>query len=94
MFQTEDILSISQLKNNLAQTVEEISHSGKSIIITQNGEAKVIVMDMKHYESWQKTLFFLKYISQSERDIKAGKVVDNDTVFKNLNKRLKTYNKF
>jgi hypothetical protein len=44
----------------------------RTIIITQNGEAKAVVQDIKSYENLQNSLNLLKLIVQSENDIDAN----------------------
>jgi len=42
--------SISYLKANTANILNEINEKNKTFIITQNGEAKAVVLDIKQYE--------------------------------------------
>ena len=40
----------SYLKSHAAQIVKEISESREPLVITQNGEATLVVMEVKTYE--------------------------------------------
>lgn len=62
---SESVKSISYLKANAAELIEDINKHQKTLIITQNGEAKVIVQDVKLYEKTQETLAFLKLMSMT-----------------------------
>lgn len=53
---SESVKSISYLKANAAELIDEINKEQKTLIITQNGEAKVIVQDIIFYEQIQETL--------------------------------------
>lgn len=66
---SESVKSISYLKANAAQMIEEANREQKTFIITQNGEAKVIVQDIKEYEKTQETLALLKILSMSTENI-------------------------
>ena len=44
------IKPISYLKSHTAEIVRELSESREPLLITQNGEAKLVVMDVKSYE--------------------------------------------
>jgi PHD/YefM family antitoxin component YafN of YafNO toxin-antitoxin module len=44
------------------------------LIITQNGEAKVVLQDIASYEQTQETLALLKILALGNRQIEAGKV--------------------
>ncbi|MCY1233383.1 Antitoxin type II toxin-antitoxin system, type II toxin-antitoxin system [compost metagenome] len=41
---------ISYLKDHAEEIVKDISESGEPMLITQNGEAKLVVMDVRAYE--------------------------------------------
>ncbi|MDO8767733.1 MAG: type II toxin-antitoxin system Phd/YefM family antitoxin, partial [Burkholderiaceae bacterium] len=43
------IKPISYLKSHTAQIVKDISLSREPLLITQNGEAKLVVIDVKSY---------------------------------------------
>ena len=45
------IKPISYLKTNATDIVKEFAVNPETIIITQNGEAKMVVMDIGAYES-------------------------------------------
>ena len=85
----EDIKSITYLKDKTDELVAGVSGSGRSIIITQNGEARVVVMDVAQYERWRNAMAMMKVISQSEADIDRGKVMQQDDVFDSLQKGIR-----
>ena len=58
------------------------------IIITQNGEAKVVIQDIKTYENMQNSINLLKLIVQSENDIENKNIVNQEEMFSNLEKKL------
>jgi prevent-host-death family protein len=62
---SESVKSISYLKANAANLIEEINKEQKTYVITQNGEAKVIVQDIKVYEKTQETMAMLKLIAMT-----------------------------
>jgi prevent-host-death family protein len=81
---SEQIKPISYLKSHAAEIVRELNESGDSIIITQNGEAKVVVQDIKAYEKIQDTLALLKILALGNQQIEAGKVQPAADVIKKL----------
>lgn len=74
---SESVKSISYLKANAAGLIDEINKYQKTYVITQNGEAKVVVQDIKAYEKMQETMAMLKLLamtnekSESANDIKS-----------------------
>jgi PHD/YefM family antitoxin component YafN of YafNO toxin-antitoxin module len=48
------------------------------MVITQNGEAKAVIQDIRSYEETQETLALLKILALGQQQIAAGKVVPLD----------------
>lgn len=62
---SESVKSISYLKANAAELIDKINKNQKTYVITQNGEAKVVVQDIKLYEKTQETLAMLKLLAMT-----------------------------
>jgi len=84
---SQDIKPISYLKSKTADVVNTVSNNQRTMIITQNGEAKVVVQDIKSYENLQNSLALLKMINHSERQIREGKVTKQKEVFDSIEKK-------
>ena len=54
------------------------------MLITQNGEAKLVVMDLKTYEEQQETLALLKLLALGNKEIEAGQFRAASEVFADL----------
>lgn len=85
---SKNIKPISYLKAKTADVINEVTSNQQAVIITQNGEAKVVIQDIKHYESLKKSLNLLKLIIQSESEIEKNKTIKQDEMFENLEKKL------
>ncbi len=77
----EQIKPITYLKNRTAELVREVSESGRTMVITQNGEAKVAVMGVETYNMWRKAMGLLKLAAHAEADLEAGKTVSQAEAF-------------
>ncbi len=75
------IKPISYLKSNAADIVKEFASNPETLIITQNGEAKMVVMDIHEYEKQQETLALLKLLAMSNNDISRGDYQDAESFF-------------
>jgi prevent-host-death family protein len=75
---------ISYLKSHAAEIIRDIAESGEPILITQNGEAKVVVQDAQSYEDMQQTLALLKILALGRKEIEAGHVFPASEVFAEL----------
>ncbi|MBU2447302.1 MAG: type II toxin-antitoxin system Phd/YefM family antitoxin [Bacteroidetes bacterium] len=85
---SESVKSISYLKANAASLIEETNKHQKTFVITQNGEAKVIVQDIKVYEKTQETLAMLKLLAMTGEKSKSAKGIKE--TFASLRNDLKT----
>ncbi len=68
------IKPISYLKAHTADIVRTLGEHGEPLIITQNGEAKVVIQDIDSYEQMQETLALLKVLALGNHEVEAGKV--------------------
>jgi PHD/YefM family antitoxin component YafN of YafNO toxin-antitoxin module len=85
---TEDIKPISYIKTNAADMLNYINDSKSPIIITQNGEARGVMMDIESYRLQVNALIMMKLIERSENDIEAKNVEDHAQVFSDLERKL------
>jgi prevent-host-death family protein len=71
---SSQIKPISYLKANAAKVVEGLAESREPMVITQNGEAKAVIQDVKSYEQTQETLALLKILALGNRQVEEGRV--------------------
>ncbi|OUR59593.1 prevent-host-death protein [Colwellia sp. 39_35_sub15_T18] len=81
------IKPISYLKANAAKIAAELKDDGEAYIITQNGEAVMVVQSVAEYEQTQETLAMLKMIAQSEKSIAQQGTVNAKDFMKELRQR-------
>ena len=85
----EDIKPITYLKNNAAKVISDASTSDRSLIVTQNGEAQAVVIGIKQYNQWRRSLALLKLIAQGEADVAAGRLISQDEAFNRADKAIR-----
>ncbi len=73
MSTARDIKPITYLKASTAEAVRRVSE-GHTLFITQNGEAKAVLMDVATYDRWRQAMAMLKLLSLSEDDVGAGRL--------------------
>jgi prevent-host-death family protein len=81
---SSQIKPISYLKAHAAEIVRNIGNQEAPLVITQNGEAKVVLQDIKSYEQAQETMALLKILALGNRQIEVGKVEPTAIVIKRL----------
>ena len=64
--------------------------SCQEIVITQNGEARDVLVDPRSYQEMMDALAILKLISRSERSIELDDVKTHEEVVGELRQRLST----
>jgi len=64
---SESVKPISYLKAHASEMLRDLSNNQKTMVITQNGEAKAVLQDIKSYEEMQESLALLKMLSMSSK---------------------------
>ncbi|MEN9398276.1 MAG: hypothetical protein RLZ81_2806 [Pseudomonadota bacterium] len=80
------IKPIIYLKGHAAQIVKDLGESHQPMVIAQNGEATMVVIDVKSYEECENTLVLLKLLAMGKGQIEHGKFRDAEDVFAKLDK--------
>ena len=68
----QDVRPITYLKNHTAELVRRVSDEGRTVLITQNGEAKVVVMEAAQYDRMRASLAMLKLVLLGESSLAAA----------------------
>jgi len=83
---TNKIKTISFLKSNAADIVKGFATNPEPLIITQNGEAKMVVMDIHQYECQQETLALLKLVAMGRKEYDKGNYSSVEAFFDEMDK--------
>jgi PHD/YefM family antitoxin component YafN of YafNO toxin-antitoxin module len=86
---SEAIKPISFLKTHASEVIRDISTNRKTMVITQNGEAKVIVQDIKVYEEMQDSLALLKILALSNKSLEGKEYKSLDDSFADIKTKIK-----
>jgi prevent-host-death family protein len=84
---SNQIKPISYLKAHAAEIVRKLGEQREPLVITQNGEAKVVIQDIESYEQTQETMALLKILALGMRQIEEGKVLPAEDVIRRLRER-------
>lgn len=87
MILADRIHGVSHVKARMAEILDELPVSREPIVITQNGEARAIMQDLRSYEETQETLAMLKLIAMGDAQAAAGKTKDARQVLAKLRAR-------
>jgi prevent-host-death family protein len=83
-----DIKPISYFKSHTAEMIRQVGDKKNPIVITQNGEAKAVILDIDSYQNLVNAVNLMKIISIGDHDIKNGKTVSHEDVKKSIEKMI------
>ena len=81
----QDIKPISYVKAHTAEILKHIDKKKNPVVITQNGEAKAVLLDISTYQSLVDSVSLMKIISIGENQIASGKTLS----YKEVQNRIK-----
>ncbi len=84
---SDRIKPISYLKANAAEIIRSFPDQSEPLIITQNGEAKAVLMGIADHERTQETMALLRLLALGDRQVEAGHTESARTVIARLRAR-------
>lgn len=72
MKHSTQVKPISYLKNHAAEIAITLAETREPMLITQNGEARLVVMDVAAWEQQEQAMALLKILALGHREIDAG----------------------
>ena len=88
---SESIKPISYLKTHASEVIRDVSNNQKTLVITHNGEAKVVLQDVKVYEKTQESIALLKILALSGKEIKSEDAKPLQESLKDVRKRINEF---
>jgi prevent-host-death family protein len=88
MSRRADVKPITYLKSRTADLLREVAEGGHAVTITQNGEARAVLMDVDTYDRWRSAMALLKLLAQGEADVEPGRTVKQSDVFRRARKAI------
>jgi len=83
------IRPITYMKTNAADILATVSQTGEAVIITHNGEGKMVIQDIASYQSLKDTVAMLKLVAQGKRSVQRRHVKTARRAFEDIEKRRK-----
>ena len=81
------IKPLSYLKSHAAEIVRTLGGRREPLIITQKGEAKLVIQDIVSYEQMQETVALLKILALGNAQVEADQVQPATEVIERLRQR-------
>ena len=70
---SEDIRSVTELKRNTREILDHLHATGRPIILTMNGRADSVLLDVRIYEKHLQAGNLAKLIAPAEQDVEKGR---------------------
>jgi len=86
---SQAVKSISYLKQHTAQAIKDVAENRSPMIITQNGEARAVLVDIVDYESTLESFALLKILAQGKESYQQGRHKSAKQALANVRRQLK-----
>ena len=70
---SEDIRSVTELKRNTREILDHLHATGRPVILTLNGRADSVLLDVRVYEKHLQAGNLAKLIAPAEQDVEKGR---------------------
>ncbi len=84
MTYSTQVRPVSYLASHAADIVKDLAENREPIFITENGEAKVVVLDVRSYQEQEQTMTLLRILALGNREIENGEYRSAEAVFAEL----------
>lgn len=79
---------ISYLKAHASEVLRDLNEQREAVVITQNGVARAVMLDIESYEQTQETMALLKILALGNGQVERGRITDAGEVVRRLKERL------
>ncbi len=80
---------ISHIKSHASEVITEITETGNPVVVTVNGEARVIIQDIKEYEKDRESVAMLKILAMGKKNMLEGMHKQIHQAFGELKKKIR-----
>ena len=84
----KDIRPVTYLKERAAELLEQINENRRPVVITQNGQARAVMLDPESYDDLRRAAGIMKLLAQGEDDVRHGRTTPQESVFDDLEREL------
>jgi prevent-host-death family protein len=85
---SRDLKPISYVKAHITEVVDYVGDSKSPVVITQNGEAKAVLMDIESYEKTMHAITLSQLLHLSEKSALDGTLIPHEKVKERIEKTL------
>jgi prevent-host-death family protein len=86
---SQGLKPVPYVKAHITEVVDYVEDSKSPVIITQNGEAKAVLVDIESYEKTIHAINLSKLLHLSEKSAAGGKLIPHEKVKERIEQTLK-----
>ncbi len=86
---SEAVKPVSYLQDYASEVIHQLAEGQHTLVITEDGEAKAVLVDIHVYEQMQESLALLKILATSSQHLRQGKTKPAKQVFRKLREKIK-----
>ena len=86
---TQDIKPDTYLKSHTAEVLNQVQRSRSPMVITRNGHATAIILDMISYQQQRRALGELQLVAMGIQQVNQGKSIPHTKAMKQLTAHIK-----
>lgn len=83
----EDIKSVAYLQDRASDLLQQVNESRRPVVITENGEARAVVLDVDSYQALRDATLMLQLAAQGEADAREGRVLPQEEALARIRSR-------
>ena len=84
----QDLKPVSYVKDHAVEILDYVGNSKSPVIITNDGEAKAVIIDIESYQKTLNAINLAKLLSFGEKDIKNGNIISHEEAKKRFENTL------
>lgn len=82
-----DLVPIGKFRSGTAKILRDMTAEGRTLVITQNGEAAAVVMSPREFDALRARQRFVEEVARGLADVDAGRTTSTTAVRKAMKKR-------
>lgn len=83
---SQDIRPVTDLKTSPARLLKQVGETRRPIVITQNGEAQAVMVDISTWEEMREAIAMMRLITLAEEE--TGKPVPHEQAMQRVRRKL------
>ena len=85
----QDVRPLSEFRAGMSTFIQQVTESGRPLLLTQNGRGIAVVLDVREFAEMQERIDLLLTIIKGQDDILEGRVIPHEQAMEEIRAELK-----